>query len=73
MKSLILRGKYSNFVKPKGRTMKTLKDKPLLMSTASVDKGGKVNNVQQRVIKLRKVTIVERERLRIPSYQYLLP
>ena len=53
--------------------MKTLKDKPLLMSAASVDKGGKVNNVQQRVIKLRKVTIVERERLRIPSYQYLLP
>lgn len=52
--------------------MKTLKDKPLLKSTASANKSGKVVNVQKK-IKLREVTESERQSLRIPSYQYLLP
>lgn len=53
--------------------MKTIKDKPLLTSIASVDRSGKDINVQRHVIKLREVTSLERQRLRIPSYQYLLP
>lgn len=53
--------------------MKTLKNKPLLMNTASATKSGKVANVQQSVIKLREISTLERQSLRIPGYKYLLP
>lgn len=53
--------------------MKKLKDKPSLMPAATANKSGKDCYIQRPVIKLREVTTIERQRLRIPSYQYLLP
>lgn len=48
--------------------------KTALTLTAIVKTGGHVDCAQARnVIKLKGVTMAEREKLRIPSYKYILP
>ncbi len=51
--------------------MKKSKNKPLFAAKSSLTNRGKSNEVH--TIKLQAVTIEERQRLRISSYQYILP
>lgn len=53
--------------------MKTSTNKPVFADSASSKICGAVSKVSNHAIKLKAVTIEDRQRLRIPSYQYLLP
>ena len=53
--------------------MKTLKDKPLSVRSVSKKENGAASCIAKREIKLRIVSSTEREKLRIPSYDYILP
>lgn len=53
--------------------MNALENKPMLMKTSSSNGTGKVSGVTCHTIKLRGVTSADRQKLRIPSYSYLLP
>lgn len=52
--------------------MKSPKNKPVFVSSATSKICGAVSNVPNTV-KLKAVTMEDRQRLRISSYQYLLP
>ncbi len=52
--------------------MKTSKNKSVFVGSASSKVCKGVHKVSD-AIKLKAVTIEDRQRLRIPSYQYLLP
>ncbi|WP_290235929.1 hypothetical protein [Bacteroides acidifaciens] len=52
--------------------MKTSKNKPVLVGSASSKICGAVSKMSN-TIKLKAVTKEDRKRLRISSYQYLLP
>lgn len=57
--------------------MKKFADKPIFVELTSSKKSGAASgaasDVSGTAIKLKAVTPEERQRLRIPSYQYLLP
>ena len=53
--------------------MKTNKPHTVFNSTTEVKSKNKPLFKSHRAIKLRTITEEERENLRIPSYQYLLP
>ncbi|MBD5256735.1 MAG: hypothetical protein HDS50_03760 [Bacteroides sp.] len=53
--------------------MKTIIRKPAIVGYASSKKCDAVSKVANCAIKLKAVSVEERQRLRIPSYQYLLP
>lgn len=48
-------------------------NKPVFGGSASSKMSGVNSKVSNRAIKLKGVTAEDRQRLRIPSYQYLLP
>lgn len=53
--------------------MKALANKPSPKDTVSAKRNGTKSDVDMRAIKLKAVTAADRQRLRIPSYQYILP
>ncbi len=53
--------------------MKTTMNKPIFKGSASSKICGAVSKVSNPSIRLKAVTSEDRQRLRIPSYQYLLP
>lgn len=53
--------------------MKTSANKPVFVSSASSKKCGAVSKASGCVLKLKAVTAEDRQRLRISTYQYLLP
>ncbi len=53
--------------------MKTDMSKPVCVGSASIKKCSAGSKVSVCEIKLKVISAEERERLRIPSYQYLLP
>ena len=53
--------------------MKTTMSKQIFAGSASSKMCGDISKVSNSAIKLKAVTIEDRQRLRIPSYQYLLP
>lgn len=53
--------------------MKTTMSKPVFASTASSKISSANSKVSNCAVKLKAVTMEDRQRLRIPSYQYLLP
>ncbi len=53
--------------------MKTTMSKPVFVDTASSKICGVISKVSDHAIKLKAVTSEDRQRLRIPSYKYLLP
>ena len=53
--------------------MRKLTDNPVFVSSASSKKCGSAYKTSGRIFKLKAVTIEDRQRLRISSYQYLLP
>ena len=53
--------------------MKTTLSKPVFAASTPSKTGGAVSKVSKSVIKLKAVTEDDRQRLRIPSYQYLIP
>lgn len=53
--------------------MKTSTNRPHLADTASSKKRSVASKLSNCTIKLKAVTTEDRKRLRIPSYQYLLP
>lgn len=52
--------------------MKVIK-KPLCKASKAENGGRNTTNTDGSVIKLRAISDAEREKLRIPTYQYLLP
>lgn len=54
--------------------MKTTMNKSVFVGSASSSKmSGAISKVSDCAIKLKAVTTEDRQRLRIPSYKYLLP
>lgn len=53
--------------------MKISKNKPVFVGSSSSKICGAISKVSNCAIKLKAVTPEDRERLRIPSYKYLLP
>ena len=53
--------------------MGILRDKPLSKPATTTKESGKMAHIPAHAIKLKVVTTAERQRLRISSYQYLLP
>lgn len=53
--------------------MNALKNKPMLLKQVSSSKTGKGSDVNCNTIKLKSITNADRQKLRIPSYSYLLP
>lgn len=53
--------------------MKTTMSKLVFVSSASSKMCSAASKVSNCAIKLKAVTTEDRQRLRIPSYQYLLP
>ena len=53
--------------------MKTTMSNLIFVGSASSKMCGAISKVSNSAIKLKAVTIEDRQRLRIPSYQYLLP
>lgn len=53
--------------------MKTTMNKPVFVGSASSKMCGAISKVSNCEIKLKAVTTEDRQRLRIPSYQYILP
>ena len=53
--------------------MKTIMNKHVFVSSASSKMCGAVSKVPDCAIKLKAVTAEDRQRLRIPSYKFILP
>lgn len=53
--------------------MKTIMSKPGFVDSASSKVSGVMSKVSKCTIKLKAVSAEDRQRLRIPSYKYLLP
>lgn len=53
--------------------MRTVKDKPIQIKSTSSKKNDVASVASDHTIKLKAVTDADRQRLRISSYQYLLP